>query len=329
MSPRKRRPENRGLPARWTLHHGAYYYCVPPGQEHRWDGKKRFRLGSTLPEAYRVWADRMERPDAIRTVGDLLDRYLLEVSPTKVRPEADSAAAKRLKSVFGHMPVAALRPTHAYGYHERRAAKTAAKRELAVLSHALTKAVQWGVIDRNPWKGQVRIANNPPRDRHVTDAELAQAAQLASSVLRTYIALKVITGLRRGDLLALRQADLTDEGIDVRTSKTGRRLLIEWTPALRAAVDQVLAVRPKDIAPTLFCTRNGKPYSATSFNSIWQRFMRKCVEAGIERFHEHDLRAVAAGSVTLEHAQQLLGHSNPSITARVYRRGPQRVKPAK
>ena len=61
--PPKRKPENRGLPARWQFTHGAYYYFVPRGLEAMWDGKKRFRLGSALHEAYKVWADRVGRND--------------------------------------------------------------------------------------------------------------------------------------------------------------------------------------------------------------------------------------------------------------------------
>ena len=48
---RKRSKQNQGLPARWRLYHGAYYFQVPPGLEAAWDGKKQFRLGATLGEA--------------------------------------------------------------------------------------------------------------------------------------------------------------------------------------------------------------------------------------------------------------------------------------
>ena len=47
---------------------------------------------------------------------------------------------------------------------------------------------------------------------------------------------------------------------------------------------------------------------------------------GIERFHFHDLRAVAASRS--ETPQELLGHDDPRTTNRVYRRGPRTVKPA-
>jgi hypothetical protein len=48
---RIRKKENQGLPARWRRYHGAYFYQVPPGLESQWDGRKQFRLGTTLGEA--------------------------------------------------------------------------------------------------------------------------------------------------------------------------------------------------------------------------------------------------------------------------------------
>ena len=75
--PRPRKPENKGLPARWRHLHGAYYYAVPPGLEPQWDGKKLFRLGATLSAAYRRWAARLETADTAKTIGQLLDRYAL------------------------------------------------------------------------------------------------------------------------------------------------------------------------------------------------------------------------------------------------------------
>ncbi|MGE0761328.1 MAG: hypothetical protein AB7O38_30220 [Pirellulaceae bacterium] len=60
---------------------------------------------------------------------------------------------------------------------------------------------------------------------------------------------------------------------------------------------------------------------------MWRRAMAKSVKRGGVAFHEHDVRAVVAtNATTLEHAAALLGHQDPKTTARVYRRGPQRVQ---
>lgn len=351
--PRARRPENRGLPARWQFAHGAYYFRVPPGLEGQWDGKRRFRLGATLPEAYSKWAERVGRPDRCASVGALLDRYALEVVPTKAPKTRVENARQigRLRKVFGHMPLGALKPRHVYEYVDRRGRKVAAHREVEVLSHAFTKAVEWGCMDRHPFKGQVRLEGEPPRTRYVHDWEVDEALKLAprrkaGSVLmvQAYICLKLLTGLARSDLLRLEPArHFTDEGIDVTRHKTarktgGKRTIYLWTPELRRAVDLALAARPVDIAPFLFCNRRGEGYideatgSANGFDSIWGRFVdRVLAETKVrERFTEHDLRAkVGSDAESLERARALLQHVDSRVTAKVYRRAPERVLPGK
>lgn len=130
--PRMRKAENRGLPLRWRFDHGAYYYQVPIGSEGAWDGKRSFRLGSKLPEAYKVWAERIGVIDGAKTIGALLDRYYLEVIPEKaVSTQAQNRAAiKPLRAVFSDMSLLDLKPRHVYLYVDKRTAKTAAHWEI-------------------------------------------------------------------------------------------------------------------------------------------------------------------------------------------------------
>jgi integrase len=350
--PRKRNKENVGLPARWKIEHGAVYYQVPAGLEDRWDGKKKFRLGSTLPEAYKEWAKRLESVDAAKTIGALLDRYALEVVPTKgARTQVENQRAIRnLRAVFGAEPMVGIRPQHIYQYVDQRKAKpVAAHRAVDVLSHAFTMAVKWGYIDRHPFKGEVRLDGEKPRDRYVEDWEIIEVLSLESKrkkgsvlVLQAYIRIKLLTGLRRGDLLRLTSADMKEDGIHVTPSKTqsssGKRVIIEWSSELRAAVEAAKGVRPVDISPWLFCTRKGEGYvdeikgTASGWDSMWQRFMERILdETNVkERFTEHDLRAKCASDAeSLEHARALLAHADSQLTQRVYRRRPERVKPGK
>ena len=77
-----------------------------------------------------------------------------------------------------------------------------------------------------------------------------------------------------------------EDGVPVQphttASTSGQRNIIQWTPALRAAVSDCMALRWKVISIRLFCTRAGQPCTqedgrAIGFDSIWQRFMAKVV----------------------------------------------------
>lgn len=353
--PRKRNKENAGLPARWKMEHGAVYYQVPPGLEQQWDGKKKFRLGKTLPEAYKEWASRLESVDQAKTIGALLDRYALEVVPGKgVRTQVENQRAiRRLRIMFGAATLDWIRPQHVYQFADKHKDKpVAVNRAIDVLSHAFTMAVKWGYIDRHPFKGEIRLDGEKPRDRYVEDWEIVECLAMESKrkkgsvlAIQAYIRIKLLTGMARSDLLRLdptSEKHFTDEGIQVTrhktAGKTGKTTIYEWTPELRAAVDLALSVRPVDIAPFLFCTRRGDGYidedkgTASGWDSMWQRFMKRVMdETNIkERFTEHDLRAKCASDAeSLEHARALLSHVDSEVTRRIYRRRPERVKPGK
>jgi integrase len=360
--PRPRKAENKGLPARWRLVHGAYYYQVPPGLEDLWDGKKQFRLGKTLSEAYRVWAARVEATDKGNTIAQLLDRYLMEVVPTKAASNQSTNAlhVANLRAVFGALPLGTIKPRHVYLYVDKRSKKktdeatgrvtggrTIAHREVEVLSHAFTKAVEWGYMDKHPFKGEVRLEGEAPRDRYVEDWEVIECLALPSrrkkgSVLaiQAYMRIKLMTGMARSDLLRLRlDAHLRDDGIHIQRHKTagttGKRTIYEWSPELRAAVDQAKAVRPA-LSPFLFCNRKGEGYineadgESHGWDSMWQHFMDRVLkETKVDkRFTEHDLRAkCASDAASLEHARSLLSHADARTTDRIYRRKPEVVKP--
>lgn len=337
--PKPRNPENKALPSRWRYKHGAYYYRAASDARHVWDGKTEFRLGKTLHEAYRVWADRVEAHSDARSMAQLLDRYALEVVPAKApkTQESNQISIRRLRPVFGDMPIIAIKPRHAYQYRDKVTKKhgpASANRELEVLSHSLSKAVEWGFIDRNPIKGQVRKNSIPRRERYVEDWEIEEALTVASPMLRAYVVLKLLTALRRGDLLRLRTVDLHEDGISVMTSKTGKKLIIVWTDELREAVDAAIQARTKDIVPWIFCTRTGDCYvnddgTANAFDSLWQRFMKRVIYKTkvSDRFQEKDLRKKTASDMGLEAAQKLLGHTTAMTTERHYRITAEKVKP--
>jgi integrase len=66
------------------------------------------------------------------------------------------------------------------------------------------------------------------------------------------------------------------------------------------------------------------------FSAIWQRLMAKAVQACVERFTFHDLRAKAASDKgTIEEAAALLGHASSETTKRIYKRNLTRAKAGK
>jgi integrase len=363
--PKPRNKENLGLPLRWRFIRGVYYYDVPPGSEHIWNGKKLFRLGDTLHQATLEWTTRMAQVDGptnVKTIGDLLDRYTREVIPTKAPASQTSNRNQlpKLREVFGAMPLIPFKPQLVYQYVDQRSrkqkspvtgrvtgGKVIAHREIELLSHAYTKAVEWGYIDRHPFKFEIRLEGESARDRYIEDWEIVEVLNLPAvrkkgSVLmiQAYLRIKLLTGLSQGDLLRLQPAlHIMEDGIHNQrhktAKKTGKRTIYQWSPELRAAVDMALAARPRDSA-FLFCNYRGQGYinetlgRASGWKSMWQHFMARVIKETkiAKHFTEHDLRAkVASDAESLEHAQALLAHADSKTTKRIYRRKAELVKP--
>ena len=350
--PRPRSKRNAGLPPRWDHIHGAYYYLVPVRLRHLWDGKARFRLGATLPEAFQTYGARVQAPQKIPDCNALLDRYALEVVPGKAPKtrKANLASIVRLKRVFGAMPVAggAVKPKHVYKYVSTGTSQVSGLRDIEVFSHAFTKAVEWGEIDRHPFKGEVRIAaehNRPTRP--LEDWEIREMLAMAPrrkndsvAVVQAYIRLKLLCGLSRGDMLRLRADEhLKEDGIHVTRNKTkdttGKTTVYtyEQVPERRQAVEEARRVRPV-LSPYLFCMRDGSGYldeetgEAPGWKSLWFRFVQRVLaETKVSRpFTELSLRAtVGSNAESLERARALLAHSDTRTTLRFYRLRPERV----
>lgn len=322
---------SRRWPPRWAQKHGAFYYRPRAQERHLWDGKAWFRLGATEAEAWRTWYERLQLEDRqVRTMADLLDQYATEVVPD-LAPATQRqylAAISVLRPVFGHMRPGAILPRHVYAYMRERP-PVAGNRERSVLSSVLSMGVRWGALDANPIRGQVQRNRERPRRRYVTDAELEAFAAQASDLVRAYVALKRLTGIRQGQILALDVSSWDGEQLTVPAAKGGRDTVYSG-PGLRDAVEALLALRRgakvRAIGP-LIATRRGTRYTGDGFRSIWSRDMARYVEAGGERFTDHDVRRkVASDAETLDHAQALLGHASPKQTEAVYRVRPRRVQ---
>lgn len=339
---RKRR-HDRDLPERWKRSNGAIYYIVPKGQGHLWDNKSWFPLGRNESEAYKTWADRIDSVQKLETMGQLFDRYLLEHTPT-VRPKTQNhhrSAIKHLRRVFGDFLVIEFESSWAFKYYDERKKSgiSAANTDIKTLSHVFTKAIEWGVIknSQHPMRGLRIKQSDNIRDRYVEDWELSEFTSVAPEWLRLYVVLKLLTGMDKSTLLSIKRSDLTEDGIEAARLKTkGKKRIYEWSEELRQCAGHILSIKRPVGSVWLFCTSKGQPYLKESgltsgFDSTWKRTMAKALESTKleERFTEHDLRAKAASdSHSLEFAQKLLGHADSRITDKVYRRKPERVKPA-
>ncbi len=315
MAMGRRRTKHKDLPPR--LHRkGRVWYHVALV-----DGKRRWtRLSDDYAEALGMWA-KLEARETVPgatpgTVAAAIARYRGEGLPQlREATRADYARIlDRLDGVFGEMMLEELRPSDVAAYLDRRSAKVAANREVAVLSTVFNHAIRWGWCEANPCQG-VRRNRERARRRYIGDDEFRRLLEAADEQWRCIIELAYLTALRRGDLLRLRLSDITDAGLEVEHGKTGARVLYQRTPALDDVLARARNLRRRTSSMYLFATRDGTPYTPSGWDSAWRRLVRR---SGIEDLHFHDLRAKsltdAARRAGRDYAQALAGHADVSMT---------------
>lgn len=339
MTPRNRRPGREWLPAHVQWARGRYEYVIGKGRDRTVRGLVTSRTppenaDAELRRQVTRAADELVRSltqPARRTVATLVEAYRdsdrwRELSRATQRDYAD--CYRQALPVMGHISVEALTAGKLTQYMDHRAktSKVRANHELASISAAYAWGAARDWVQDNPTR-HVRKFPTPRRKRYVTDEEFESCRAGALPVLQAAMDLALITGLRIGDLLALRWRDWTAEGLLVETSKTGEALLFERTAELAAAVEacRALPERP-DICPYLLATRGGSGYTVSGFGSMWQRHQRAWgATSGMERFRFHDLRAKSA---TDHETGEHLGHRRTDVLQSRYRnRLPKRVMP--
>lgn len=306
------------LPSRVYRKHGAYYYVRPDG--------KWLRLGKTLADAYRELAI-LSADGREGTIDGLVARYLREVTPKKApsTQKQDRYRAAQILAVFGAERPENIRPTHIAQYLDKRG-NVAANREKAFLSHVFSMAMRWGAVDWNPCRG---VHRNPeaPRERYPEHWEVeAVGKHLKPAWAVRCIRLAYLVGQRPGDVLATSRQQLTSGGINYRQSKTGKKLLVEWSPALSGCARDCLEHAGGFL---LFCrTVKGqeRPYTYWALNSAWRRAMRAALRAGDlqERFTLRDMRPKSG---TDAQDKELLGNTEAVRKRHYLNRKAQRVKP--
>lgn len=325
----RRRKHDKHLPQRMYCRRGAYYFDNPKTSQWNPLGKD---LGSAISAYGRLIGDAWSG----RTLGDVIDRYRTQVLPLKGSTEnrvTQAAQLSRLKRVFGDMLPDSISAPDCYKYLDGRHDKdgkpvpAAARAEINLLGHVLSKGIRWGVGVVNVVRN-LELGKKGKRTRYVTDEEYAKVYAMASPRLQIAMDLALLTGQRRGDLMALKHEACKLEGIEFLQGKTGKGILVEWSPDLRGVIERAKKLKPDIPRDYVLRTNNGQPYTPRGFGANWTRLMNKAVKNGMPRYTYHDLRAKCASDKDrIEDAQALLGHASSVTTKTVYKRNLTRARP--
>ena len=221
----------------------------------------------------------LEVLDKNLSLKDLINRYLLEITPTKKGSIPERIRLLRLlKEPLVNNKIYALKTKDFLKFKNIRIKdgnRTCAY-DLVLLHHIYNTAIkQWCYpITHNPVSNIKKPRCNPPRERRLNDNELKYILnhQFKNCNMGHVIELAIETGMRRGEILSITTEDIKDDSIYLSDTKNGSPRRIPLTNKIKEVID-----------------KSSLPYSISS-NAVRLNWYRMTKKAGIVDLHFHDLR---------------------------------------
>jgi integrase len=258
------------------------------------------------------------------TLGDLIERYLVEVTPSMKGVTEDTIRLKAImRKPIARWSMANLSAARIAAYRDERLKQVSAGtviRELAYLSSIINHARrEWGINVPNPVQ-LVRKPQSPQaRSKVLTDEEVSRLLHALeptgrrSHWTKPAVQLALATAMRRGELLSLRweHVDIQNRTAFLSDTKNGE----SRTVPLSSTAVQVLAELPRQINGVVIPVK---------FFTLDAAFNRARKRAGLDDVRFHDLRrtAITRMAEKLPNVIELAavsGHKSLMVLKRYYR----------
>ena len=258
------------------------------------------------------------------TLGDVIARYLVEVTPTMKGAAEDTIRLKAMmRKPIARWSMANLSAARIAAFRDERLKQVSGGtviRELAYISAIVNHARrEWGINVPNPVQ-MVRKPQSPQAlSRVLTDDEISKLLQALepegrrSHWTKPAVQLALAPAMRRGELLSLRweHVDLQNRTTFLSDTKNGD----SRTVPLSTAAVQVLAGLPRHICGVVF------PVKFFTLDAAFKRGVRR---AGLDGVRFHDLRRTAitrmAGKLpNVIELAAVSGHKSLMVLKRYYR----------
>lgn len=260
------------------------------------------------------------QPPGKDTFGEVAERFL-KYQKARLTPAAYSREEGILRlhlARFNALKLSAIRRTDIHRYVTERAAVVSAysvRRELAVLTHLFSLAVEWELVPVNP-AHRVKAPELPAgRVRYLQPTELKALLEACPDGLRQIVALAVSTGMRRGEIMELRylDVDLSNRIICLPQTKNGSSRVVHLNDMAITVIRSIgwnEETKPGDLI-----------FSDWTPGQVSTSFARICVRLKITDFRFHDLRHTAASWMRMSGADihtvaELLGHKDLKMARR-------------
>lgn len=355
MTEKKRRGHNEGSvyyiksKDRW-----AASVSIAPGKQKTFYFKTKQEAIRKKSEALRDLERGTLATGTRRKLGEYLIDWLENTHKSRIRIGTYVNYKKKVKYIvddsLGDVWIQKLTPEQVQDFLKKKLDEGLSSKTVheihGVLRVALKKAVRWGIVSKN-----VCDLVDPPKivSREAVPLSVEQARSLVKHVqghrLEVLLAMAVVTGMRRGELLALHWSDIDFEhhrllvlhsvdyiaGYGYVTGEPKTASGKRWVSFPSFLFDMLKQHQARQLVfrdtakkwvdhDLVFPNLSGSYLHPNHMGEVFKKLLQ---DAGLPDIHFHDLRHSAATillcmGVNIKVIQELLGHSDISITLRVY-----------
>lgn len=271
--------------------------------------------------------------EKVKTIGEWADKWLELYKKGKVAygtyRNYKLYVEKHIKPHLGKLKFSQVRPAHieAFLQTEDKLSESARHHILIALNGIFKTAVENHYCSENP----VKMPKSRPLEQSINVKVFAKeeidAILKSNHPLAVFPQLLMLTGMRRGELLALTWSDIDFKndiitiskavartetgGYHIKTTKSGKTRYIGMGTQLK----QVLENLPR-LGIYVLTTKKRQLLSPNQFDKLYKRFF---TESDLEFLSPHKCRHTYAtylqkGGADLRAIQELLGHSKVTVT---------------
>jgi len=257
-----------------------------------------------------VW----KKPDPIK-FKDFVEKYYLK------NLEADRRRTSRLdilKREFGDKIIQEITAfqIERYKMNRKESLKPASvNRELALIKHVFSKAIEYGMLKENPAKKVKLLKGEVARVRFLSPDEMSSLIENCEERIRPLVVVSLNTGFRKSELLGLAwdRVDMDRGILTLLKTKGGKRRDVPMNETVRAVLEKI-----EGREGLVFLRKNGKPFKDSTLRKPFANALKK---SGIQDFRWHDMRHCFASSlvmagVDLNVVRELLGQADLKMTLR-------------
>jgi integrase len=299
------------------------------------NGQRRANSFATKREA-QAWAAETEtelrRPaaDVIadKTLGELLERYGREVSPTKRGGDRREQLFIQsfLRDEFSQVKLSDLSPAVIADWRDRRlrsVSGSTVQREMNILSHACNVArKEWGWLAISPMTDVSRPRHNPARSRLPTQDEI-ERMMFALGYERDELPVRKMarvgwaflfaleTAMRAGEIVAMTWDDVSENTVHIPKTKNAHPRDVPLSPEANRLLDQLKPLADEQDAVL--------GVASGSLDVLWRKARKAALVDGL---HFHDSRRAAltkmAKVFSVMELARISGHRDLRILQNVY-----------